>query len=672
MADARCAHRVIRFRLFCSLALALINPVAANLAQDQIEQDLDANVPATTKPVAAYRLIQESKTSKGSREASTAEFHYQLAPTKSSDGKVVTLSITMVLPEGYHSYPTTPPGEGGQPTRIELNRIQGLQPIGKKLVPDRVPEFKPTGEKLLEIYHDRVSWTQDFEVLPNARPNGYGIEGKIRYQLCNDQRCVMKSTTFVLGVTSDLVEPAAAVDFYVPPMTVKARPEDKGLLFFLLTAMAAGVVALLTPCVFPMIPITVSFFLKQSESKQGRPILMASVFALAMVCSFVLIGVGVSALFGQNKPNELANNWIINFFLAVLFFAFALNMLGTFEIRVPSWLLNMTARGEQAGGYFGVVFMALTFVLTSFSCTFAFVGSLLAATTRGEYYWPILGMLTFGATFAAPFFLLALMPRALKSLPKSGGWLNSVKVVMGFVEAGVAIKYLSVVDQQVNAIPLLFDFINVMILWTVLAICTGLYLLGVYRLSHDVPVQGLSPARVWTAIGFLMAGGLFAIGVAQPQREAWLLDQLVAIAPARFDDDHFQLDFDRGVEEAKEKNQPLFIDFTGVNCVNCRLMEKRMARHQNQQRLERFSLVQLYTDSVPLPGEFDEAKRLLARNVSLQSDWLKDVSIPAFVIATPDGKTVLASYVGTERRTGDFARFLDRGLEKWQAMQTEQ
>jgi thiol:disulfide interchange protein DsbD len=446
------------------------------------------------------------------------------------------------------------------------------------------------------------------------------------------------------------------------------RLEDKGLLLFILTAIGAGIVALLTPCVFPMVPITVSFFLKQNEAKGSRPIVLAFVFSLSIVAAFVVIGVGIAAIFGATKPNELANNWILNLFLAGIFFAFALNMLGLFEIQVPSWLLSMTSSGEQTGGFVGVIFMALTFVLTSFSCTFAFVGSLLATAAKGQYYWPILGMLAFGATFAAPFFALALMPGFLKKLPKSGGWLNSVKVVMGFVEAGVAVKYISIVDQQWNAVPWLFDFTNVMTLWAVLSLCTGIYLLGQFRLSHDSPVQGLSPMRVMFAMGFLILGGLFVVGLTTPDRDSWVLDQLVAFAPARLDNEDFELDLDRGIQDAVKANKPLFIDFTGVNCVNCRLMEKRMAKRHNHRRLERCVLVQLYTDKVPKVAA-DEAKRILAKNVALQKGWFGDVTLPAYVVATPDGKTILSSYLGLESRTGEFAKFLDEGWDKWQTMQ---
>ena len=635
---------------------------------------VDSGSDSAAIPAIPYDITLRPKRGK----TNPVELRFQLAPTKSSGGKTVKLRITMALDSDWHTFSTTFKGDGGTPTEITLDKVYHLKAVGPGFVPARPPEIKDIdeGKQILhqEVYHDKISWVQEFEVLPDTAPRAFGVEGTITYQTCRESCLPPRSESFVLGVTSDEIEPPADVEFFqeedaVPlERTHVSRPQDKGLLFFLVTAIGAALVALLTPCVFPMVPITVSFFLKQNETRGGKPIVLALVFSAAIVAAFVVIGVGIAAIFGATKPNELANNWILNLFLASIFFAFALNMLGLFEIQIPSWLVSFTATGEQTGGFVGVIFMALTFVLTSFSCTFAFVGSLLAAAAQGEYYWPVLGMLAFGTTFAAPFFLLALMPGTLKSLPKSGGWLNAVKVVMGFVELGVAVKYISIVDQQWNSIPWIFDFTNVMTLWGIVAVCTGLYLLGQFRLSHDSPVQGLSPVRVLLAIGFLTLAGLFGIGVTQPDRETWLVNQLIAFAPARVDQVEHEKDFERAVAAASAQNRPLFIDFTGVFCTNCRLMEIRMARPKNHRRLEQFIQVQIYTDKVPNVDDKVEAARLLARNVSLQKNWFGDVTLPAYAVVTPDGKTVLSSFFGMEKRDGDFARFLDEGWIQWQSM----
>jgi thiol:disulfide interchange protein DsbD len=683
----------------------LIKP-PAKLHATLTENEANKNEPEK-KPAPVFQFKKRPTRGK----TNPVELHFQLAPTKSSGGKKVKLAVTMRLDEDWHAFSTTFQGDGGTPTEFSIDKVYGLKAVGNGFVPSRPPEIKEIPELGLkqEVYHNEITWVQEFEVLPVTKPNAFGVEGSITYQTCKNSCLPPRTEPFVLGVTSDDVTPPANIDFFpetevikptsattLPnPDTPKSEPakkaklQDKGLFTFLITAIIGAIAALFTPCVFPMVPITVSFFLKQSEKKGGRPIALALVFSLAIIVAFIVIGVGIAAIFGATKPNELANNWVLNFFLASIFFAFALNMMGLFEIQIPSWLLTFTSSGEQTGGYVGVIFMALTFVLTSFSCTFGFVGTLLSLAAQGEYYWPILGMAAFGATFAAPFFLLAMAPGALKSLPKSGGWLNSVKVVMGFIELGVSVKYISIVDQQWNPVPWLFDFTNVMVLWSVLSACAGFYLLGQFRLSHDTPVQGLSPIRVLLGAGFLMLAGLFAVGMAQPDRESWLIDQLVAFAPARLNNQElepdseravaddpatsihheFELDFDRAVSEATAKNdKPLFVDFTGVNCVNCRLMEKRMAKPHNRKRLEKFVLVQLYTDTVPMIKDKAEKKRLLERNVALQTGWFGDVTLPAYAVVTPDGKTILASYLGLERSSGEFAKFLDEGFQKWESL----
>ena len=181
--------------------------------------------------------------------------------------------------------------------------------------------------------------------------------------------------------------------------------------------------------------------------------------------TFTVLGVGIAAIFGATQLNALANNAWLNVAIGLVFVAFAFNMLGMFEIRIPSGLLTFTSHQEAAGGYLGAAFMALTFTLTSFTCTFAFAGSLLVAAAQGQYYWPILGMMAFGTAFASPFFVLALVPSMLKKLPKSGGWMNSVKVVMGLIEIGAAVKFFSVADLQWNNVPVVFDFVGAMVAW---------------------------------------------------------------------------------------------------------------------------------------------------------------------------------------------------------------
>ena len=602
-----------------------------------------------------------------------AILRFRLTPSDAKPGEKVTLSITAKLDKGWHTFSLTQNGPGGLATEIEVENSPGLKPQGEGFVADQKFEIEPGAEPgvTLEVHNHLVTWSRSFEVLPETKPGQYSAAGTITFQACKSSCLPPRPVKFELPRSGEVdveLNPPRPEDYIRSEAAKHGRPQDKGLIPFLLLALGWGFVSLLTPCVFPMVPITVSFFLKQSESQHSRPMLLALVYCLTIVATFSLIGVGVTALFGAgNTLNALATGSVANLFIGVVFTAFALNMLGMFEIRVPSWLLNWSSQGEAAGGYLGAVFMALTFTLTSFTCTFAFAGSVLVSAANGEYFWPLLGMAAFGLAFALPFFVLALLPGLMKKLPKSGGWMNSVKVVMGLIELGFAFKFFSIVDQQWNAVPVLFDFTNVMAVWSILSLVTGLYLLAVFQFAHDAMPKGLSVPRVLLATSFLTLAGLFGVGLMNPERESWLIDQLVSFAPARLDDD-FGLDFDVGVADATAQQQPLFVDFTGVFCTNCRLMEKRMARPAIHKKLERYVGLKLYTDKVPGVSDAAESTRLLKRNIELQTKWFGDVTLPSYAVVTPDGKMILSSYFGLEQKDGEFAAFLDEGWKKWQGM----
>ncbi|MEO1996467.1 MAG: cytochrome c biogenesis protein CcdA, partial [Planctomycetaceae bacterium] len=425
---------------------------------------------------------------------------------------------------------------------------------------------------------------------------------------------------------------------------------DQGLLPFLLTAVLAGFAALLTPCVFPMIPITVSFFLKQSETTHHRPVRMASIYCLGIIGSFTVIGLMMAAIFGATSINNLANNPWLNVFIAGVLVFFGMNLLGMFEIRVPSFLLSWSAGKQDRGGVLGVLFMALTFTMVSFTCTFAFLGLLLALAAKGQYYWPILGTTAFSAAFALPFFFLALFPSVLKKLPQSGGWMNTVKVTMGMVEIGAAFKFLSVSDLAWNPMPVMFDYAFVMSSWIIIAGCTGLYLLDMFRLPHDTKSDSISAIRLGFAIAFLVFGAYLSVGLfgnEKPRGFVW--DQIESFAPPNLeggqeadlgyvivhDGLQYSLEFEKAAQFAAEQNMPMFLDFTGVNCVNCRLMEKRMEQPHNRKRLERFVRVQLYTDNVPHIQDKALVQQLLESNRKLQEDWFGDVTLPSYAVIAP-------------------------------------
>ena len=465
--------------------------------------------------------------------------------------------------------------------------------------------------------------------------------------------------------------------------------KSQGLPLFLFAAALAGFAALLTPCVFPMIPITVSFFQKQAEKQHHRPITMASVYCLGIIGTFTGLGMVVSMLFGAAALPNFANTVVFNLFLAALLIFFGLNLLGMFEIRVPSWLLTYTAGKESKGGFIGVLFMALTFTLTSFTCTFAFAGALLVAAQNGDRLWPILGLLAFSAAFALPFFFLALFPSMLQKLPKSGGWMNVAKVIMGMIELGAAMKFLGNADQRWNGQPAIIDFHLMIAIWAVVSAAAALYLLGLFRLPHDTPSDHIGVLRFISAMsfmGFAVYLGVGLFGAEKPQGAIW--KNVEALANSTFDvgDDptgpyrkhgtlKYALNFERAFDFAIAEKKPLFLDFTGVNCANCRKMEKGpMSQPEIEARLGRFVRIQLFTDTVPIKDR-TEAERLKVFNVHLQQSWFKDIALPSYVVIPPDPLAIkdrtkiLSRLEGYDPDQSKFAEFLDRGWKGWQDVQ---
>ncbi len=618
----------------------------------------------------------------------------------------VLLSITAHVEGKWHIYALDQdPKMFALPTVIQIDATPGLKPLDDFRPDQAAEEYRPEEDVIQLVHNDTVTWQQRYRLNPEQFEGT--LRGSVRYQLCDDKNCLPPHTAkFELAVnesaervatevSAPIVQDSAATDQASGkatatsgsgPIEEQVAPHERGLIAFLITGVIFGYLALLTPCVFPMIPITISFFLKQAEKEHHNPVGMATLYCLGIIATFTLIGVFVAAVFGTAGMTTFANNVVFNLFLAGVLIFFGFNMLGLFEIQVPSWLLSWSSAREGTGGVIGVLFMAFTFTLVSFTCTFAFVGFLLPMASRGEYYWPILGMLAFSTAFASPFFFLALFPSYLKKLPKSGGWMNNVKVTCGLVELAAAFKFLSVADIALFSEPFLFDYSLVMTSWLIIGIVTGLYLLGVFRLPHDTPTDHIGVIRLAFAMTFLGFSTYIAAGIFAPQKpEGLLWQQIVSFAPptysAREDVDlgptlsHDNLDYALDVEQAiayaQARNQPMFFDFTGTNCINCRFMEFNVfPRTDNRALLSEFVRVQLYTDVIPAMHDSVRSDELLRRNRSLQAEWFNDATLPAYAIVTPDGQTILGSYKGNERVQGQFTRFLQTGLEEWQRVKT--
>jgi thiol:disulfide interchange protein/DsbC/DsbD-like thiol-disulfide interchange protein len=467
-----------------------------------------------------------------------------------------------------------------------------------------------------------------------------------------------------------------------------------GLLSFLLAGIFWGGVSLVTPCVFPMIPITVSFFLKQSEKEHHRPLTMAVVYSLTIVIVLTFSAVVLLSFF-----RLLSISPKMNFALGALFVFFALSLFGMYDIQLPAGLARLTSAREGRGGLVGTMFMALTFTIVSFACVAPFLGGFggTAAGSDFTFLERILGGLAFSATFAAPFFVLALFPSLLRKLPKSGSWLNTVKVVMGFLEMAAALKFFRA-GELINApTPTFFTYDLVLGMWIALAILAGLYLLNVYRLPHDTPaehisVPGLVLGFLFLSLGFYLAPALFRYSPdGEKQRPAgaiyawidsfllpesregksggleWSGDLKGAVAEAR------------AYRERTGKRKLVFIDFTGETCTNCKLNERNVfSKPEISSLFQPYELVQLYTDKVPdkyyppsVRGRFGNStarqQEDAAANLWFQREAFGTEQLPLYVILEPlpDKKIKIAAKYAEGKINDEnaFTRFLTEPLQ---------
>jgi thiol:disulfide interchange protein len=500
------------------------------------------------------------------------------------------------------------------------------------------------------------------------------------------------TTTQTANIASDSASKIEVISASTTdPLSEEDATTDKSLWGFALAAFLSGLVALLTPCVFPIIPMTVSYFTNQEKGK-----LKAFIYGISIVLIYTLIGTVVSRLNGPAFANFLSTHWIPNLLFFAIFFVFGLSFLGLFEIVLPSGFVNKMDQKADQGGYAGVFFMAFTLVLVSFSCTGPIVGSLLVASAGGEVVKPIIGMASFSAAFAIPFTLFALFPQWLKSLPKSGGWLNTVKVVLGFLELALALKFFSIADQVYHW--RLLDREIYLAFWIVIFGLLGFYLLGKIRTPHDSVVEKVSVPKLllsiitFTFVVYMIPGMWGAplkalAGYLPPQstldfdlskRSAGVASN-IAPGETRKYADLFHLphelegffDYKDALAYAKKVNKPVFIDFTGHGCVNCREMEARVwVDPAVQQRLRNdYVIVALYVDDkTELPesswytSKYDNKvkKTIGAQNADLQIVKYNNNAQPHYCLVDHEGK-LLVKPKNYDLNPANFAAFLDSG-----------
>lgn len=536
--------------------------------------------------------------------------------------------------------------------------------------PRPVRKLDPSFNTETETFGGEVTFLLEIWLGAKAPAGVVPLAAQIRFQACDDRQClpprrVSVSANFTVDPAARPAEPVIPTGYTVagsaPPSGTDAPPVEPAEvsgrsqtgLVFVLVALGFGLAAILTPCVFPMVPITVSFFLNKPAGGRARAVFEAAVFSLGIIVLFTALGLLVTALVGPFGIVQLGSSPWVNGFIAAVFLVFGLSLLGAFELTVPSGVLTRLDRVSRGGGLLGTLLMGLTFSLTAFACVGPFVGTLLAASLAEGGWKPAWGMLAFATGLAAPFFLLALFPSYLAKLPRSGGWMERVKVVMGFLILAAMFKYLSAADKVLGLNLLTRE--RFLAAWIVLLALAGLYLLGLLRLPGVKPEEPLGVVRLLVAAALLV----FAVSLI-PGMFGGRLGELDAYVPAPSEQGFSSSASARGPQwmknryeealaQARRQAKPLLISFTGYACTNCQWMKANMfTRPEIAAALERFVLLELYTDGADGDSQ---------RNQQLQESRFRTVAIPYYAILSPDEK-VIATFAGMTRDTSQFLGFL--------------
>ncbi|MDE6569581.1 MAG: thioredoxin family protein [Alistipes sp.] len=624
-------------------------------------------------------------------------------------GDTCRIVLEAAVPASYHLYDMGPYEAGGpNATAIRFLPADGVRYIGsvqQLSAPQR--HYDAMFGMEIGTFSGRARFAQQVILsVPEAE-----VRAEVEWMICNDNTCMPPEDTVLTVPIGRKGAAAGNVESGSGKATVEPTPDEQGggsLWAFIIEAILWGFAAMLTPCVFPMIPMTVSYFLK-GEGGAARGRMRAALYGLFIVALYtvpIAVIILATRLLGGDAVtadifNWLATHWLPNVVFFVVFMLFAASFFGAFEITMPSWLVNKSDSKADTKGLGGIFFLALTLVLVSFSCTGPIVGSVLIKSTAGEFWTPILTMLAFSLAFALPFTLFAFFPEVLKKLPKSGGWLNSVKVVIGFVEVALGFKFLSVADQTYHWG--LLDREVYLAIWIVVFALLGLYLLGKLKFAHDSDVPYVSVTRLALAIAvfsfvvYLIPGMWGAplkglSGYLPPlATQDFVVGQGAAAAPAAVErsaadrpkySDFLHLphglegffDLAEGEAYAAEVGKPLFIDFTGHGCVNCREMEARVWLAPEVLEILRndYVIVALYSDDKKVLPKSEwvttDTGKVLKSLGKINSYYARTQyginAQPCYILQGRDGR-LLAPPRGYDLSVEGFIEFLREGLEAY-------
>lgn len=621
--------------------------------------------------------------------------------------------ISATIEKEWHLYTLDLPEGGALPTEISFEVPGGHELVGKTSESESITKFEPTFDMDLSFFEDKATFTQRVKV-------GEGdpgiVKGEILYMVCDASKCIngdpvpfevnlstLKGTNLLEadvaeagGEEEDGEYLLTSVDLANPlnACGIEAEKQNQGLWTIFILGFLGGLVALVTPCVFPMIPLTVSFFTKGNQDRR-KGFMRASTYGFFIFLIYVLLSIPFHLMDSINPEilNEISTNVTLNVVFFVIFIVFAISFFGYFELTLPSRFANKIDSASNVGGLIGIFFMALTLAIVSFSCTGPILGSLLAGSlsSDGGAWQLTVGMGGFGLALALPFALFAMFPNLLSAMPRSGGWLTTVKVVLGFVEIALAVKFLSNADLVAHWGILKIElFLG---LWIITGIGLMLYLLGVIRFPHDTPLKKVTLPRagfvalilaftIYLGSGFKYndSTGTFTSltmlsGLAPPAGYSWVYPSKCPLSLDCYKD------YDEGLAAAKASGKPLFIDFTGWACVNCRKMEENVwVKPEIYKRLsEEYVVVSLYVDDkqelpeeqqsvyVTKQGQKKRIRTVGNKWATLQTETFANNSQPYYALLSPD-EVLLTTPVGYTPDSEEYRNFLDCGLDAMRTM----
>ena len=641
------------------------------------------------------------------------KFKTELKTLSDTEGEII---FTAAIDPGWHVYSTNL-GDGGPiSATFNVDKMNGLELVGKlKPVGNEISTFDKLFEMKVRYFESTAQFVQKIKFIAGT----YTIEGYLEYGACDDESClpptqvpfnlsgkttlkatepvaeskvelqkeaeVEPETVATSADTAAVVKPAVSADILWKPVIDDLQAygeehsqEDMSWIYIFITGFLGGLLALFTPCVWPIIPMTVSFFLKRSKDKK-KGIRDAWTYGASIVVIYVTLGLAITAIFGASALNALSTNAVFNILFCLMLIVFAASFFGAFEITLPSkWSNAVDSKAEATGGLISIFLMAFTLSLVSFSCTGPIIGFLLVqVSTTGSVIAPAIGMLGFAIALALPFTLFALFPSWLKSMPKSGGWMNVIKVTLGFLELAFALKFLSVADLAYGW--RILDRETFLALWIVIFALLGFYLLGKIKFPHDdddtkIGVSRFFMALVSLAFAVYMVPGLWgaplkAVSAFAPPMKTQDFNLYTNEVHAKFDD------YDLGMEYARLHNKPVMLDFTGYGCVNCRKMELAVWTDPTVSKIinDDYVLITLYVDnktplSEPVKIMENGTERTL-RTVGDKWSYLQRVKFganaqPFYVLIDNEGNPLNKSYAYNED-IPKYIEFLRKGLENY-------